>query len=449
MPRSTPHRVAFRRQLAPRQGLAALALACALCSACRAVPARLGPDRATAGRAVDGLLGGISARFFQPQRDTRVRVARRLITLSMLTPSRIFDDTLVWHRHPDETTRLTGWHGYTEQGHYRFSAAMADARPTQPGDGVHRLRLRQLGDDEYEWYTTTEYGIGALSPAALAKLPVTWIAAGERADTRAKETEVRTAFARSTREWGRLFTIQSLGAAELADGSWRQHIVVTLHPDRATQSYAAFGGWLQKYVSPLRLRIRLRDSTHTWFDFGFQSDTLRIDMRSRDGRPLPLEGGDAAMPDTVTLDVDASARLRFLRVSVRSLRGEFVTIRDSLARGWSVHFASDPDWQLPLLTEQMLRTPLRRPFRGTGTRFRIAAESPPGSPQTLLSRQLLAPVEESAILRFLSRLVNTGIGDYVEGADRQTNEWLTAAFAALHADARDVLNAPATQTPPR
>jgi hypothetical protein len=149
------------------------------------------------------------------------------------------------------------------------------------------------------------------------------------------------------------------------------------------------------------------------------------------------------------MDLDVSAKFLLFRVGFQGLRADFVTVRDSTQRGWSMRFNRDPEWNLPLLTERMLRTPLRRPFRGPGSHFRIVAHADPAAPQTTLSRRLLVPVEESAILRFLSRLVNTGVGDYVEGADRETNEWLAAAFAALREDARAVLDPEKTETPPR
>ena len=198
---------------------------------------------------------------------------------------------------------------------------------------------------------------------------------------------------------------------------------------------------MRGYISPLRIHLRLRDSTRTWFDAVLRDDSLVVTTRSRDGRVLPLEGGSALLPDTVTLESDFSAKFLLFRVGFRGLRTEFVTVRNPNARGWSLRFLHEPDWQLPPLTERMLRSPLRRPFTGAGSAFRIVATADSAAGQTVLARRLLVPVEESAIYRFLSRLVGGGISGYVDtGADRDLNAWLAAAFGALRDDTKAVLS---------
>src|SRR6185436_9433406 len=157
--------------------------------------------------------------------------------------------------------------------------------------------------------------------------------------------------------------------------------------------------------------VRLRDSARTWFDAVVRHDSLMITMRSRNGRLLPIEGGEAPLPDTVTFESDFSAKLKLLRVGFRKLKAEFVTVRQSHARGWSLRFLREPDWQLPPLAETMLRTPLKRPFTGGGSAFRIVATNE-GSRPTVLARRMLVPVYESPIYRFLSRLTSGGISDY-------------------------------------
>jgi hypothetical protein len=391
------------------------------------------------------VFGGIATRFDRPVRDPKVRVARRLITRAVLTPSRVFDDTSAWTRMPGNT-RLALWRGLADRDRYRFIVDPGTALPSRPGEGRDEIRLTRLSPAEFEWNTVADFGIGATTPAAVAMIPVVWIAAGERADTGGIRSDIRTAFPNSAREWGRLFSLERIESTRDQSGAWTQRHIIVLHPDAAAKTYPEFGKWLREYVSPLRIRMRLHDGTRTWFDGVVRNDSMILRLRSRDGRLVPLEGGLAEMPDVLTIETDFSAKLSVFRVGFSALRGQFTTVRQANERGWSLRFTSDPEWDLPPLAERMLRTPLRRPFAGSGSAFRITAIASPGTAQTFLTRRITVPVQESAILRFLSRLANTGVDSYVEGADRETNQWLSAAFAALRDDSRAVLNTPA---PPR
>ncbi|HKS07226.1 MAG TPA: hypothetical protein VJR92_13040 [Gemmatimonadaceae bacterium] len=426
------------------------AIAFALCAtACRSVPPRLGTTAAQANAAVDGVFGGVSTRFDRAYREPKVRKARSLISRAVLTPSRVFNDTAAWLWSPGPDVRVLTFRGISEPGRYRFAANGDVSMPARPGEGRHDTRLRRIDDDEFEWTMAADYGIGATTPDAIATLPVAWIAAGERDDAGNVRNEIHSAFPRSTREWGRLFAVNDLRSSRDASGAWRQRRVITIAPSRLTQSYPAFGKWVKEHISPMRLRVRLRDGARTWFDFALRNDTITIDTRSLDGRLRPLEGGDAAMPDTVTIETDFSTKVAIFRAGFRELRGDFITVREPGRRGWSLRWTREPEWDLPLFTERMIRTPLRRPFQGTGVQFRIVASRDSAAPQTYLSRRVVAPVQESAIVRFIARLANAGVGDYVDGADSDTNKWISAAFAALRDDTRAILVAMESETPSR
>jgi hypothetical protein len=58
-------------------------------------------------------------------------------------------------------------------------------------------------------------------------------------------------------------------------------------------------------------------------------------------------------------------------------------------------------------------------------------------------------VQESAILRFVSKLASGGVNAYVEGADRELNLAFAAMFGALRDDTRAVFTSMETQTPSR
>jgi hypothetical protein len=442
---STPQKSGSNvRQPAPRNalGLAIILSVVGVIAGCRAVAPGLGMGPTGARATADDLFGSIATRYYNVFREPKVRGARRRIMRSLLIPSKVFIDTSVWMRAPTATTRLIEFRGHPEPNRFRFAGDADVSPPLHPGEGRYAIRLLNLGDDDYEWLGTGEFGIGRTTPLAFANILVAWIAAGERADTAAIRADLHTAFARSTAQWGKLFSLESIATSRDASGAWTQRHVMTLHAERAAPQYPALAKWMHQYVSPVRMHLRLHDSTRTWFDAIVRNDSLIVTTRSRDGRVLPLEGGNDFLPDTVTLESDFSARLLMLRAGWRGMRTEFVTVRQPAARGWSLRFRKEPDWQLPPLAEQMLRTPLRRPFSGSGSSFRLVATSDSATAQTVLARRVLGLVHESAIYRFLSHLISGGVSEYVDGADRDFNAWLAASFGALRDDARAIIPAP-------
>jgi hypothetical protein len=421
-----------------------------LASGCRAVVPGLGANLAGARATADGLFGGIATRFDRVFREPKVRDSRRLIVRNVLTPSRVFADTAAWTWSPSATAREVVWRGLAEPNRYRFVADRSPAPPGLAGETRHDFRLQKLGDDVFEWVEKTDFGMGSTTPDALAGIPVAWIAAGERPDSAALRADLHSTFPNSTREWGRVFGVASLQSSRDASGAWVQRHTFVLRTKRASETYPAFAKWLRDYVSPLRMHIRLHDATRTWFDAIVRNDSLVVRLRSQGGHLLPLEGGTAAFPDTLTLETDVSAKLMIFRIGFRALRAEFVTVHQPAQRGWSIRFTEEPDWQLPLLTEQMLRSPLKRPFAGAGSLFRIVAARDSAAPQSMLTRNIVLPVQESVILRFLARLANAGVSAYIgDGADRDMALWLTAAFTALRDDSRAVLSSLEMQTPSR
>ena len=411
-------------------GLAAVA-------ACRSTAAHLGNSAAEARTAANDLFGSIARRYDQAYREPRLAAARHRVMRALLTPSHVFSDTSAWVSSPNASTRVLSFRGFADSGRYRMATDTSHAPPLHPADGRHDIQLRHLGDNDYEWLATSEFGIGATSPAAFASIPVAWIAAGERADTAAIRADMHTAFARSAAAWGALFTLESITTSRDAGGAWREREVITLHDDRAAAQYPALARWLHKYITPLRAHVRLHDATHTWFDMVIRHDSMIVTTRSRDGRVLPLEGGDMFLPDTATIDTDLSTELLHLRIGFRGMPAEFVSVRQATSRGWSLHFTKEPDWQLPPLAERMVRAPLRRPFSGGGMVLRIVATTDGGGRQTVMARRIVAPVQESGIFKFIARLVNSGVTEYATGADRDVNAWFASVFGAL----RDDMNA--------
>src|SRR5262249_45755238 len=157
----------------------------------------------------------------------------------------------------------------------------------------------------------------------------------------------------------------------------------------------------------------------TWFDVVVRDNVMTVRTRTRDGILLPLEGGNAPMPDSVSIDADLSEKISIFRIGFRRLSGTFRTVRGTNLRGWEMRFREEPDWELPPLTEQMLNSPLKRPFMGDGSTFSIVVQRESDGAQSFITRHILLPVQESAILRFVSKLANRGVDAYIaEGVDK-------------------------------
>ncbi len=88
---------------------------------------------------------------------------------------------------------------------------------------------------------------------------------------------------------------------------------------------------------------------------------------------------------------------------------------------------------MPLISERLLRTPLRRPFEGTGILFRMGL-SRAAEGQTLFSRTAVLAVRESAILRFLGNLGFSAMSDFAGKVEEEENRFLAEAFRAMRAD---------------
>lgn len=407
---------------------------------CKSVPPHFGPDPAHAASTADGLFGSVVARFDRVFRDSKVLTGRRAISRALLTPSRIFGDTTVWTS-ANGNTRHAEWRGIVEPQRYHFMSGAPAAPLTRAGESQHDFQLRKVDNDIFEWTEDANFGVGEASPATVAGIPTAWLAAGERSDTAAIRADLHSAFAKSTAAWGRLVSLDRIETTRDASGAWSQRHVMSLHTDRAHETYPAFANWLAKFVGPLRLKLRIHDASRTWFDVTVRDNIMTVRTRTRDGKLLPLEGGATPMPDSLAIDIDLSAKVSLFRIGFSKLTGSFTNVRTTNARGWEMRFRKEPDWELPLLAEQMLHAPLRRPFMGSGSLFSIVAQREPGAPQTLITRRVLLTVEESTILRFISKLANRGVDAYIaDGADRDLSRFMKDAFGALREDSRAVLN---------
>ena len=188
------------------------------------------------------------------------------------------------------------------------------------------------------------------------------------------------------------------------------------------------------------MRFTLTDSRNdTWFDASLRNGIVTMRMRSKDGKFAPLKGDPRPIPQTLTMKMDATVKVKIFTVGVKQLVGTWTNIGTAQERGWDMHFTKEPVWQLPGVVKHLIKTPLRRPFTGDGTRFRIVFRQV-NNGQNTLARQGHTTVQESGILRFLGKLGGDAMGDFVAEAEAEENKFNAAVFKAMKADFSTIWN---------
>jgi hypothetical protein len=127
--------------------------------------------------------------------------------------------------------------------------------------------------------------------------------------------------------------------------------------------------------------------------------------------------------------------VKVFTVGFHKLITDFVISDVGHDRAWTVVAQHEPSWDLPMLTERLLRAPLHRPFEGAGMLFRMSVRDSAGM-QSLFVRRTRLDVQESAIMRFVGSLASHAVGDLNEKVEIEEDRFLHDGFAALQADTR-------------
>jgi hypothetical protein len=155
-----------------------------------------------------------------------------------------------------------------------------------------------------------------------------------------------------------------------------------------------------------------------------------------DGKLVSLGGPATPMPDTLELLMDFKTSIKHFGVGFHGLRTELIHVRKSdTENGWVISARREPDWDFPLAMARLIRTPLRRPFAGEGSLFRIGLRGDGAGP-TVIFREIRLFVKESAILRFLNALSGAAFSEFAEQVDAEQNAWLREVFIAMRDDTR-------------
>ena len=160
---------------------------------------------------------------------------------------------------------------------------------------------------------------------------------------------------------------------------------------------------------------------------------MTVRVRSLDDRIIALYGPARPMPNTLQLNGEMTMRVNGFTVGMRDYHGDFEIVATDRERSWKVVSRREPSWVLPLVTEHLIRTPLRRPFQGNGALLRIGVRDSAGAP-TILEREVHLEVQESALLRFIARLGAMAINDYAGDVEKEEMAFLHEVLTALLAD---------------
>ncbi len=421
-----------------RFGALAASLGVAL-SACREVAPAFGPNIPFARQNAEEFFYSVGSRFTNIQRPPRILRARAQFGHYALTPSGVYNDTSVWLAIGPDSARLFGDEGVFSVDRYIVTAKLATDPPDALTESREIVRLRKLTDNEYEWFTNVEVALGRIGAKSMTDILAAALAGGEGKSAAAIRADYTTGFPRTVAALGRLFSIDTLRATPDSDGATTYDIAIRLTPDILKASMPHYAAYIDKYIGKGKYRITLTDKTGArWFDAQAANYYMHFKMRSKGGHFAPLEGAVRPMPELLTIQVDMSMKIAVFTVGWTNMMGDFEVINTPHERGWSMHFAKEPQWHLPPTVGTLLKSSLRRPFQNPGIPVRVSIRDNPGS-QTILNRRGMLVVQESGILRFLNRLSGTAVGDFLGPSEREANRFNADAFRALRIDVATLL----------
>ena len=394
----------------------------------------IGPSPVVAEQRAGELFQAFASRFTSVDRSPKYDAARVRLAQAALVPSRIFNDTSVWSGEPSATSRTLYVQGGMRNSRYHLEARPALGIIARPGDSRHSIQLERVGESIYRWDTRVEFGIGGVTAEDAGAVVSTFLRSAEGRADRDLRVDYRGAFPRAAAALGRGFSVDSIAATPSLAGTTLVTLVVGFHPERMRAAFPAFAGYLDKYLRPAKYRFTLTDrSSAPMFDIVGADRVVTIRYRLQRGKLVSLSGPPRPFPDTLQLHADATVKVKMFTVGFHKLVSDFTINRSPRERAWTIVSQHEPDWDLPLATEHLIRTPLHRPFEGQGAMFRIGVRDSTGS-QTILLRQARLSVQESAIMRFIGALASHATKELADKVESERDRFLCDAFAALQED---------------
>jgi hypothetical protein len=393
---------------------------------------------------VEQLFEAFVTRFGPNVYEPKFAAARIKLGQSALVPSRIFDDTSVWTLRPTPNTRfLFAAGGPGADGRYHVESRASLPGATRPGESRHSIALEKVASNQFRWDTRVDLSIGQVTPDEVASAFNALLAAPEGRVEKTVRDDYRTAFPRAMAVFGKGFVLDSMTITPGALGTTTVQLRFAYRSELMRPAYPMLASYLDKYLGPAKSRVVLADRAGTvMFEELGRDRWMSFRYRLRDGKLISLYGAPKPMPDTLQLIADVSLKVKLFTVGFHELNAQFVNYNTSSGnnrdRGWEITAQREPKWDLPMLTERLLRAPLQHPFEGEGVLFRIGVLDDDTAPtaQTELSRRSRLDVQESAITHFLGSLVSHALGDLDERVEQDEHRFVHDGFEALQADLR-------------
>jgi hypothetical protein len=406
-------------------------------SACSDTLRPLGATPAAAEANANGLFEAFSVRFSPTELSPKYDVVRVKLAQAALVPSRVFGDTSVWgiQTSPSiRTIRIAGGAGPGGKYHLEIEPTLPPA--TKPGDSRHTVLLEQLSNNEYRWDTDVALGIGSISAEGMSVLISALLKSPEGRVEADLRNNYRAAFPHATAAFGHGFSLDSLHVAPGALGTTAVVATVSFHPDLMKPAYPNLAGYVDKYLGPAKYHFLVTDKAGVaLFDAVGGNRAFTVRYRLQKGELTSLFGPPRPWSDTLQLTSDVSLKVKIFRVGVHSMLTDFIITNTGHTRAWTIVAQHEPKWDLPFITERLLRTPLRRPFEGAGTMFRLEVHDSAGM-QTIFSRRTRLEVQESAIMKFIGSLVSHALGDLDSRVEAEEDRFLHDGFVAMQEDLR-------------
>jgi hypothetical protein len=388
----------------------------------------------------EGLFSALGARVTKPTRNVKYDSARIRIAKDAFLPGRIFDDTGIWTGSPMPSRRQMLVRGRFENGAYHMDAEPAVAFPSRPAESRHIINLTRLSDDsEYAWDTEVPYAVGNVTAREIGWFFTKMYSSAEGRSEKDVRSDIARTIPRASAVLGQLFTIDSIRTEHLQDGSTRALFAVRMHPEGVEKRFPHFARYMRSYAVATRMKFSLtgKDST-TFVECIARGDgKLTLRLRTLRGQVIALDGPATPWPDSMKLNGELIMKVRRYTVGFHDYHADLNVIATDHERTFNIVSRQEPQWTLPLFTERLIRTSLRRPFRGSGARFRIGFRDSTGA-QTILDRRLHLEVQESLILRFINRLAGATLGDWVGKAEEEQMLWMQEIFDGIVADLREL-----------
>jgi hypothetical protein len=412
--------------------VATATLVCA--SACADSFRALGPNPAVAEVRAGQLVGALASRYLPVEREPRYDLARVKLAKAALVPSRAFDDTIIWTVRTGATSRALHIQGAAVASHYVLEAKPALAPAVNPGDSRHTISLLRTGGSTFRWDTDVAFALGSLTADdAGAVFNALFTATDGKTPTEIR-ADYRAIFPAAAAAFGRGFSIDSLTTVPSGPGVTSVSLTLAFHPERLSATYPAFTSYLDRYFRPAKYHFEFVDRSGTpMFDIAGRDRMMTLRYRVAKTGLVALSGLPRPMGDTLQLRADVSMKVKLWTVAFRGLVTDFVITRGAHERAWTIVAQKEPDWDLPLVTERLIRSSLHHPFEGAGAMLRLSMRDTAGG-QTMFARRIRLDVQESTIVRFIGSLGAHMMGDISDKVELEEYRFLREGFLAFAAD---------------